>query len=57
MKMKKLLTAAISVIVWVLPMAIAFMMAAEPAMAQRSDRNLKENIGDVDVREVLASVL
>ena len=54
-----LLSPMISYIRWVLPMAIAFMMAAEEAMAlpPKSDRNLKENIADVDVSEVLASVL
>ncbi|NEP32272.1 MULTISPECIES: hypothetical protein [Moorena] len=57
MNLKKWLTTAISVLVVVFPIVITFLMIAEPALAQRSDRNLKQNIADVDVDQVLASLL
>ncbi|NEP32273.1 MULTISPECIES: hypothetical protein [Moorena] len=58
MNLKKWLTTAISVLVVVFPIVITFLMIAEPALARtRSDRHLKQNIADVDVDQVLASLL
>ena len=57
MKLKTFLAAAIPVIALIFPIVMTFLIAVEPAVAQRSDRNLKQNITDVDVDNVLASLL
>ena len=61
MKLKKFLAAAIPVIALIFPIVMTFLITVEPAIAQhrppQSDRNLKQNIADVDLDEVLASLL
>ena len=57
MNLKKLRNRAISLLAIVLPMVITFLTIADPVLAQRSDRQLKENIADVDLDAVLASVI
>ncbi|MGD1699188.1 hypothetical protein [Dapis sp. BLCC M229] len=57
MKLKNFLGAAIPVIALIFPIVMTFLITVEPALAQRSDRNLKQNITDVDVDDVLASLL
>ena len=57
MKVKKFLAAAIPVIALIFPIVMTFLITVEPAAAQRSDRNLKQNITDVDLDEILGSLL
>ncbi len=59
MKVKKFLAAAIPVIALIFPIVMTFLITVDPAVAAppSSDLNLKENITDVDVDDVLASLL